>query len=85
MSEGNIAKFKLDKKNPPRLGKTQAQRLDAMSDEEIEQVALSDRDNPLLTDEEFEAFERVPDAQLPARPAGSLPPQESEIGMRHDL
>ena len=43
-----------------------------MSDEEIEQVALSDRDNPLLTDEEFEAFERVPDAQLPARPVGSF-------------
>ena len=31
-----------------------------MSDEEIEQAALSDPDNLPLTDKELEAFERVP-------------------------
>ena len=63
MSEENITKFKLDESNLPRLSKTQAQRLDSMSDEEIEKAASSDLDNPPLTDEELEAFERVPDTK----------------------
>ena len=63
MSEENTTKFKLDKKNLPRLSKSQAQRLDSMSDEDIEKAALSDPNNPPLTDEELEAFERVPDTK----------------------
>ena len=63
MSEENTTRFKLDKKNLPHLSKAQAQRLDAMSDEDIEQAALSDPDNTPLTDEELEAFERVPDTK----------------------
>jgi len=34
-----------------------------LSDEEIEKAASSDSDNLLLTDEELEAFERVPDTK----------------------
>ncbi len=60
MSEESITKFKLNEKNLPRLSKAQAQRLDSMSDEEIEKAAWSDRDNPPLTDEELEAFKRIP-------------------------
>ena len=63
MSEENTTKFRLDEKNLPRLSKSQAQRLDSMRDEEIEQAALSDPDNPPLTDEELAAFERVPDTK----------------------
>ena len=63
MSEENTTKFKLDEKNLSHLSKAQAQRLDSMSDEEIKQAALSDPDNPPLTAEELEAFERVPDTK----------------------
>ncbi len=58
MSEENTTKFRLDESNLPQLSRTQAQRLDSMSDEEIEKAALSDPDNPPLTDEELEVFER---------------------------
>jgi putative transcriptional regulator len=63
MSEENTTKFRLDEKTPPRLSRSKAQRLDSMSDEDIEKAALSDSDNPPLTDEELAAFERVPDAK----------------------
>ena len=63
MSEENTTKFKLDEKNLPRLSKSQARRLDSMSDEDIEKASLSDLDNPPLTDEELAAFERVPDTK----------------------
>ena len=63
MSEENTTKFRLDESDLPKLSKAQAQRLDSMSDEEIEKAALSDPDNPPLTDEELEAFERVPDTK----------------------
>ena len=51
MSEENTTRFRLDEKNLPRLSKSQARRLDSMSDEDIEKAALSDPDNPPLTDE----------------------------------
>ena len=63
MSEENTTRFRLDEKTLPRLSKPQTQRLDSMRDEEIEQAALSDPDNPPLTDEELKAFERVPDTK----------------------
>lgn len=43
-------RFTLDPDNPPE----QRAVLDAMTDEEITAAALSDPDNPLLTDEEIE-------------------------------
>jgi putative transcriptional regulator len=63
MSEENITKFKLDESNLPHLSKPQTQRLNAMSEEEIEKAASSDPDNPPLADEELKAFERVPDSK----------------------
>jgi putative transcriptional regulator len=46
--------FVLDPKNPPQLTPEQQARLDAMTDEELEQNALDDPDNPPLTREELE-------------------------------
>ena len=46
--------FVLDPKNPPQLTSEQKARLDAMTDEELEQNALDDPDNPPWTDEELE-------------------------------
>lgn len=63
MSDENITKFKLDERNLPRLSKAQAKRLGSMSDEEIEQAALSDPNNQPLKDEELESFERIPDTR----------------------
>lgn len=51
-----IVRYKLDPKNPPTLTPEQQARLDAMTDEEITAAALSDPDNPPLTDEEIERF-----------------------------
>ena len=75
MSEENTTRFRLDENNLPRLSKSQARRLDSMSDEDIEKAALSDPDNPPLTDEELAAFERVPDTKA-IRQALSLTQRE---------
>ena len=51
-----MAKLTLDdiRKNPPKLSAEQKARLDAMSEAEIERNALSDPDNPPLTDDELD-------------------------------
>lgn len=49
-------RFKLDPNNPPRMTPEEQARLDAMTDEEITAAALSDPDNPPLTDDEIERF-----------------------------
>jgi len=49
-----IVTFVLDPKNPPQLTPEQKARLDAMTDEEIEQNAIDDPDNPPWTDGELE-------------------------------
>jgi len=47
----------------PFENRTDWERLDAMTDEEIETAALSDPDNPPLTDEELARMMRVPNVQ----------------------
>jgi putative transcriptional regulator len=54
-----IIRFTLDPNNPPKLTEAQRARLDAMTDEEITAAALSDPDNPPLTEEEFQIFDDV--------------------------
>jgi putative transcriptional regulator len=49
-----MVRFTLDPNNPPRLSPAEAARLDAMTDDEITAAALSDPDNPPLTDAELE-------------------------------
>ena len=47
-------RLRLEPNNPPRLTPEEEARLDAMTDEELEQNALDDPDNPPLTEEELE-------------------------------
>jgi putative transcriptional regulator len=49
-----MRRFTLDPNDPPRLTAAEAARLDALTDEEITAAALSDPDNPPLTDAELE-------------------------------
>jgi putative transcriptional regulator len=48
-----IVKFKLDPDNPPDLTDKERARLDALTESDIETNALSDPDNPALTDDEL--------------------------------
>jgi putative transcriptional regulator len=48
-----MARFKLDANALPALNEAEAKRLDAMSDAEITSAALSDADNPPLSDDEL--------------------------------
>ncbi|WP_342019106.1 helix-turn-helix domain-containing protein [Devosia geojensis] len=51
-----IVRYRLDPNNAPKMTPEQQARLDALTDEEITAAALSDPDNPPLTDEEIERF-----------------------------
>ena len=48
-----MTRFKLDPTGLPRLSRSQAARLDAMTDAELTAQAADDPDNPLLTDDEL--------------------------------
>ncbi len=52
-------RYTLDPSNPPKLTPSQLARLDAMTDAEITAAALSDPDNPPLTDEELARMRTV--------------------------
>jgi putative transcriptional regulator len=54
-------RFTLDPNNPPKLTEEQRARLDALTDEEITAAALSDPDNPPLTEDELD---RMVDARF---------------------
>jgi putative transcriptional regulator len=53
-----IVRYTLDPANLPKLSEETKARLDAMTDEELTSNALSDLDNPPLTDEELQ-FVRI--------------------------
>jgi putative transcriptional regulator len=61
MNKDNSTKFELDSAKLPALTDEEKARLDAMTDEDIHAAALADPDNPPLTPEELERFQRVPD------------------------
>ena len=48
-----MAKFNLDRNAPPKLTEAEAERLDAMSKEDLMTAARSDPDNPPLNAEEL--------------------------------
>ncbi len=48
-----IVRYRRDPNNLPQFTDEELARLDAMTEEEIEANALSDPDNPPLTDEEL--------------------------------
>ena len=62
MREENITRVTLDPNNPSK-GKTDWERVDAMTEEEIHAAALSDPDAQPVTPEELEEFKPVPDAK----------------------
>ncbi|WP_309607017.1 helix-turn-helix domain-containing protein [Phenylobacterium sp.] len=49
-----IVRYTLDPRNAPGFTEAELARLDAMTDEEITAAALSDPDNPPLTEEELD-------------------------------
>jgi putative transcriptional regulator len=57
MKKGNITKFKLNPKKPP---KTDWRAFDAMSEAERHQAALSDPDSPPATNAQLARARRVP-------------------------
>lgn len=61
MKDEHNTNFTLDPKNLPKLSPDERARLDAMSDGDIEQAALSDSDNPPLDENKLKKFESVPD------------------------
>ncbi len=60
---GNFVQILPDGSTQPIEGRTDWARLDAMTEEEIEANALSDPDNPPLTDEELSRMRRVPNSK----------------------
>ncbi len=58
--DGKFVQIMPDGSTRPIYGRTDWARLDAMTEEEIEANALSDPDNPPLTDEELSRMRRVP-------------------------
>ena len=52
-------RFRLDPTNPPTMSAEDFARLDAMTEEEIEANALSDPDNPPLTDDALDRMRAI--------------------------
>ena len=57
MKKGNITRFRLDPKKPP---KTDWRAFDAMSEEERHRAAVSDPDSPPATEAQLARAQRVP-------------------------
>ena len=53
-----IVKYRLDPKNLPPIDKEAFARIDSLTEEEINERALSDPDNPPMTDDELSRMER---------------------------
>jgi putative transcriptional regulator len=62
LDDGTVVQVLPDGSTRPFKSRTNWARLDAMTEEEIEANALSDPDNPPITDEELARMHRVPDA-----------------------
>ena len=64
---------------PMRKGKTDWERLRNMTEEEIEANALSDPDNPPLTDEELERMRSIPNPTRIRERLGMTPLEFAEV------
>ena len=62
-ADGSVVQIMPDGSTQPIESRTDWARLDAMTEEEIEANALSDPDNPPISDEELKRFRRVPNPQ----------------------
>lgn len=77
-----IVKSRLDPANPPRLSPEEDAALQAMTDEEITAAALSDPDNPPLTDEEID---RLTAARIAKRARAKLALTQQEFATRYHI
>lgn len=60
LSDGTVVQVMPDGSTRPLQDETDWERVKAMTEEEVEAAALSDPDNPPLTDEELKRFKPVP-------------------------
>ncbi|MGH7997955.1 MAG: helix-turn-helix domain-containing protein [Brasilonema sp.] len=60
LPDGTVVQIFPDGSTQPLPGQTDWERIKAMTEEEIESAALSDSDNPPLTEKELERFKPVP-------------------------
>jgi putative transcriptional regulator len=67
MKKGNITRFRLDPKNPP---KTDWRAFDAMTEAERHLAAISDPDAQPLTEDDFRRMKRTPRAKIIRRALG---------------
>jgi putative transcriptional regulator len=71
--------FILDLNNPPTMTPEDWARFDALTEEEIEANAISDPDNPPLTDDELERMESAFLVRKAREAAGLTQPQFARI------
>lgn len=64
LADGSHVQVMPDGSLKPYVSRTDWARVDAMTEEELEANALSDPDNPPLTDEELKRFRRVPNPKI---------------------
>lgn len=57
--DGTVWEITPDGRTVPAIDRTDRDRVDAMTDDEIEAAALADPDNPPLTEEQLKKFTRV--------------------------
>lgn len=63
LEDGTVVQVLPDGTTRPLKSRTDWARIDAMTEEEIEANALSDPDNPPMTEEELSRMRRVPNAK----------------------
>lgn len=82
MSDGGLEQILPDGSTRPLEGMTDWARLDAMTEEEIEQNALDDPDNPPLTTERLAKMRRVP---RPEHIRGALGLTQEEFARQFEI
>jgi putative transcriptional regulator len=77
-----IVKFRLDPGKPPALSPKERRALKALTDEQITAAALSDPDNPPLTDAEID---RLTAARIAKRARSKLALTQAEFAKRYHI
>ncbi|MFZ2872833.1 helix-turn-helix domain-containing protein [Zavarzinia sp.] len=77
-----MARFKLDPANPPKMSAAERSRLDAMTDGQITAAALTDPDNPPMSEAEID---RLAMAALAQRVRKSMGLTQQEFAARYRI
>ncbi len=62
-SDGQVFEIKNNQEEKLVVGQTQWKIVEALKEEEIELAALSDPNNPILSEKELQSFSPIPDVQ----------------------